>query len=88
MKTKKINIQEYKKQIEMQLENQRALLNHYLSSDQDIDDLDYNKLLEWADDEIEDDYRNKFICEWKDYAFLRGKLEAIKELLEKIENEI
>ena len=83
-----MNIQEYKTQIEIEIEKQRVLLNHFLSSDKDIGDLDYNEFLEWVDNEIEDDYRNKFICEWKDYAFLRGKLETIKQCEEIIDEAI
>lgn len=76
------------KKLEFETYNKQVYLNHFLGSIKSIDEMDYEEFLIFVDNEIEDNYRNKFICEWKDYAFLRGKLETAKQLKEIVEKAI
>ena len=77
-----------KKEIENEIEEQRVLLQTYLASDMDIDEMDYNEVVNYAIYEVTE--QNEFIRHWKDYAFLRGKLEGSlskeKEMLDIIDN--
>jgi len=64
------------KQIKEEIESTRAILQTYLASDLDIDDMDYNEVVNYAIADVND--QNIFLGHWKDYAFLRGKLEGFQ----------
>ena len=72
------------KELEDEIESQREMLQIYLASDMDIDKMDYNDVVNYAINDVNE--QNVFIGHWKDYAFLRGKLkgrqEARKEIME------
>jgi hypothetical protein len=76
----KSKIQDKIEIIEIEIESTRALLQTYLASDMDIDEMDYNEVVNYAIADVND--QNIFIGHWKDYAFLRGELEAYKEAFE------
>lgn len=64
------------------IESERALLQTYLESSINIDELDYKEFLTIAEDEYD---KYNLICHWKDYKFLqaelKGRVEALKEEL-------
>jgi hypothetical protein len=71
--------------LKKEIEEQRAMLQTYLASDMDIDKMDFHEVVNFAISDVND--QNIFLGHWKDYAFLRGKLEQQEEdfkLFEKI----
>ena len=74
------------KQLEDEIESQRAMLQIYLASDMDINKMDYNDVVNYAISDVNE--QNVFIGHWKDYAFLRkelkGRQDKEKELIEEV----
>jgi hypothetical protein len=66
--------------LKKEIEEERAMLQTYLASDMDIDKMDFNEVVNYAVEEIQDG-SNIFLGHWKDYAFLRGKLEGYQQAL-------
>jgi len=64
------------KELIKEIEEQRVMLQTYLASDMDIDKMDYDEVIDYAIDGVND--QNIFLGHWKDYAFLRGQLEGIQ----------
>jgi len=73
--------------LKKEIEELRALLQTYLASDMDIDEMDFNEVVNYAVEEIQDG-SNIFLGHWKDYAFLRGKLSQKQEFEEMINKRI
>ena len=54
----------------------RTLIQNYLASDMDIDEMDYKEFLNYSFEDCKED--KELICHWKDYKFLLGKQQALK----------
>ena len=64
-------------EIKMEIEKQRVLLQTYLVSDMNIDEMGYDEVINYALTESNDSHA--FLGHWKDYAYLRGKLMGVEE---------
>lgn len=84
------NINTLIQQTKEEIESTRAILQTYLPSDLDIDEMHSSEILEFAMQEDER-IRDSFLIQWKDYAFLRGgliKLQTAKDIFLRMIDEV
>ena len=63
--------------VEKEIEETRALLQHFLSSDMDIDKLTLDEFLDYSDGEISNIGFNQFVSRWMDYRVLLAKRQTL-----------